>query len=376
MRRPRHNAIRWAVPVACFAAVIALATLPGALSSAGASVPDLPTLTPAELLAKAQSADVEALSGTVVLRNDLGLPDLSGLGGGSADAVTALLAGSHEARIAVSGPDRVRVALPGSLVETNWILSGDDLWSWDSESQRVVHVSLAGADTGHPQHPDRPDANPADLAQRILDAVTPSTDVAVRSPRYVAGRAAYELALVPKSGVSTVGAVAISVDAETGLPLDVAITPAGAGSPAFELGFTAVSFETPPDSTFAFTPPPGATVVEATDPAAVASPGTESYHRRHGGDRSPAPAETQPQPQKPTVDVVGAAWDSVAVVSGANLPPEVAKLFDAAPHVGSGATGGRLLTTKLVNAVLLDDGRIAVGAVTPDALLAAVPPAS
>jgi hypothetical protein len=33
-----------------------------------------------------------------------------------------------------------------------------------------------------------------------------------------------------------------------------------------------------------------------------------------------------------------------------------------------------LITTALVNVLVLDDGRIAIGAVTPEALQAAVPP--
>lgn len=374
MSHSRSKAIRWAVPAACLAAIIVLAALPGALAGAGASTPDLPELTPAELIAKAQSAHVDVLSGTVQLDNALGLPDLGGLGGGSADAITALLAGTHTARIAVSGPDHVRIALPTPLAETNWILSGDDVWSWDSQSQRVVHVSLAATGGDHPDRGNRPDANPTALAQQLLDAVTPSTDVSVRTPRYVAGRAAYELALVPRAGASTVGEVTVAVDAETGVPLDVRITASGAASPAFELGFTSVSFETPPASTFEFTPPDGSTVVEAPDASALASPGTESYHhRRHHVDTTGTTA-TGPAPQ-PAVHVVGAAWDSVAVVSGASLPPEISKLFTAAPRVESGGVGGRLVSTKLVNAVLLDDGRIAVGAVTSDALLAAVTPA-
>jgi hypothetical protein len=34
---------------------------------------------------------------------------------------------------------------------------------------------------------------------------------------------------------------------------------------------------------------------------------------------------------------------------------------------------GRLITTNLVNIIVLDDGRVAVGAVTPEALAAAIP---
>ena len=42
-----------------------------------------------------------------------------------------------------------------------------------------------------------------------------------------------------------------------------------------------------------------------------------------------------------------------------------------APSVTVGATTGHLVSTRLVNILVLDDGRIAVGAVTTDALVAA-----
>lgn len=378
MSRPGPKAARWAVPASAFAAIVAAAALSGPLSTADAEVPDLPALTPAEVLVKAQTADVTALSGTVRLTNALGLPDLGGLGDGSGDSLAALLAGSHDAHIAFDGPERARVALPTTLAETSWILGDDEMWSWDSESQRVLHARVPDhSDARHhgaaqtEGHSSGVGADPAAFAQRFLDDVSPTTELEVRSPRYVAGRAAYELALDPRSETSTVSEVTIAVDAETGLPLDVAVTAAGATEPVFELGFTEVTLAAPPPETFAFTPPPDATVVEADDPAALAAPGTPDHHRRHRRDGA-APPTPPPNAPAPQVSVVGEAWDSVAVVTGAALAPQVTKLFDAAPQVSTGTLSGRLVSTKVVNVVRLDDGRIALGAVHPDALMAAL----
>jgi hypothetical protein len=80
----------------------------------------------------------------------------------------------------------------------------------------------------------------------------------------VAGRAAYQLTLAPKSAQSLVGQVAVAIDARTHLPLRVQVTARGSATPVFSAGYTSISFATPAASNFTFTPPPGAKVKQAT----------------------------------------------------------------------------------------------------------------
>lgn len=105
---------------------------------------------------------------------------------------------------------------------------------------------------------------PQQIAQQFLAAVGPTTTVGVADNVMVAGRAAYQLTLAPKSTQSLVGQIAIAVDASTHLPLRVQVTARGSASPVFSAGYTAVSFATPAASNFTFTPPPGAKVKQAT----------------------------------------------------------------------------------------------------------------
>ena len=63
---------------------------------------------------------------------------------------------------------------------------------------------------------------------------------------------------------------------------------------------------------------------------------------------------------------------SVAIISGVDVGRQLQQLFASSPAVTVGTTTGHLVTTRLVNVLVLDDGRIAVGAVTPEALVAAV----
>ncbi len=380
-KRPNR---RWAVPAVALLGVVGVGAVPSLINTAGASVPNLPVLTPAELLAKARTTQVPALSGTVTLTSNLGLPSLGSLGGlagGSANTITTLLAGTHSAQVWIDGADHVRIATSAPLAETNWIRNGTDLWSYDSATQRVLHATIAAdahdsSTVSATSAPDPAHETPAEFAKELLDEVTPSTGVTVDANRIVAGRAAYQLTLTPNSDVSTVKAVTIAVDAATGLPLDVTIRAASTGDVALEFGFSDVSFNAPAASTFAFTPPPGSTVKEAGDPSALLDPaqGNARHRRRSGPDASGSavvtPGDTTSTMAKP--QIVGQDWSSIAVVAKGSVPAQVNGLLSAAPRITAGTLSGRLLSTNLFNAVFLDDGRVVIGALTPSALEGAI----
>ena len=76
----------------------------------------------------------------------------------------------------------------------------------------------------------------------------------------VAGEAAYQLVLAPKSPSSLIGQIRIAVDGTRDVPLRVQVFAKGAKSPAVQIGFTSISFVKPAAANFAFSPPAGATV--------------------------------------------------------------------------------------------------------------------
>ncbi len=113
---------RWLVPAAAALAVIGGGVAIGAITAAADQ--RLAPRSAAELLVDLQTARLDGLSGTVVQRADLGLPALPGVGGrGSAD-LTSLISGTHTLRVWYAGPDKVRVALLGTLGETDVIRNG------------------------------------------------------------------------------------------------------------------------------------------------------------------------------------------------------------------------------------------------------------
>jgi outer membrane lipoprotein-sorting protein len=354
---------RWAVP-AGVAVVIGAGSLVGPqLASAG---PELPPTTAAQLLARLARAPERPFSGTVVQTTDLGLPELPSGNPSTAD-ITALLTGSTTVRVWHDGPDRSRVALLGSLSETDVVRNGRDVWTWSSRQRTADHVRLPAEQAGANdlKAPVTSARTPEEAARQAVAAVDPSTAVTLGSSTKVAGRNAYELVLRPRAEGSLVGQVRVAVDATTSMPLRVQVVPRGATDPAYQTGFTDLSLSAPGAEVFQFSPPAGSKVTEHQIPV---RPAAEARDLR--GGHSAARLHRQLPAGAPTV--VGSDWTSVVVARGVDR----ARVLSAVggDQVGTAVLGGfrpvsgdygtgRLLTTNLVSALWLDDGRLLVGAV-------------
>jgi outer membrane lipoprotein-sorting protein len=266
------------------------------------------------------------------------------------------ITGTHSARVWVGGPDRQRVALIGELSEADVVHNGRDVWTYTSETNTVTHTVLpraAGSLHTARSAPSAADLTPGAAAARVLKAISRSTSVTVGSSRMVADRPAYTLSIRPKDKRSTVREVTIAIDATKFVPLQVQIFGAGS-SPAFEVGFATISFTTPAAATFRFKAPAGAT--SSSDPLEANG---RRNHWHHGG---PLPARTTHTPSAPKV--IGSGWTSVLELpSGPASAVDNGMLRDLTSAVGT--SGARLLHTALLNAVIMPDGRVLVGAVSP-----------
>jgi len=365
------------------AALIGAFTVVPSLAGAD-SPPSLPPISAQDLLVKVQQASVPGFSGKITSTPHLGLPDLgSVLGGRGGGIATSLLTGSHTVSVWEAGTN-VRVSLPSELAEQDLIRNGDDVWVWGSMGQQVTHLKLAADTTpGAPEAADPTEVAPTPqaLADHFLSSVDPTTRVFVRDTVTVAGRPAYELVLAPRSGTTLVADVIIAVDSATGVPLRAQILSRDSGTPALDVGFSSVDFSVPAASTFAFTPPPGATVTEATSPAQLLLPADNGgdHRGRHvkgtPGATTPDPAPAPGQPDA-TADpqVVGTGWDSIAVI---DLGPDAGTTSNLAilDKIGRRVQGpwgsGRLVHTTLVNLLLTDNHTLLVGSVPEEALEAA-----
>ncbi|RKN38419.1 LolA family protein [Micromonospora endolithica] len=349
--------LRWLVPLTAAVTVVGGGAAIGTF--AAQAEPTLPPRTAAQLLVDLQTSRLDGLSGTVVQRADLGLPPVVGLVGGN--ELTTLLTGTHTLRVWHSGPDKQRVALLDTLGQQDIVRNGRDVWTWNSRSNTATHRTLP-AEAGQRTAPELP-ATPQEAADQALRAIDPTTEVSVGRAATVAGRDAYELVVAPRDAASLVNQVRIAIDAKEHVPLRFEVFADGSDSPAFEMAFTQVSYARPDADQFSFNPPPGVKVTEQKDTP------------RPTGERA-EPADGK----RPDVRTVGEGWTTVVVartdgaVPTADKPaaagdgPDVAALLGGLPEVKGDWGSGRLFTSKLVTALLTDDGRLIAGAVTPERL--------
>jgi outer membrane lipoprotein-sorting protein len=377
--------LRWAVP-----AVTAAALVGGVWSFGGlTAIADegLPARTAAQLLVDVQQARLDGLSGTVVQKSDLGLPDLpidGATSGTGSSNLTSLISGTHTMRVWFAGPDQARMALLGTLGESDVVRNGKDVWVWSSKDKTAKHYVLPAhaaikgkATVGTPRPSDLP-TSPQDAAEKALAAITPSTEVTTSGTAKVAGRSAYELVLKPKEATSLVAQVRVAIDGTEHVPLRVQVFSKKVADPVFEVAFSAVDFARPDAAQFAFKPPPGTKVTEgkAFDDKALghgkAAPGAD-------GTKSVAPPAGSPDRPK----VVGKGWGSVVVAKvpmpsaagGATQGQSAGQLMrfvGMLPKVSGSWGSGHLMAGTAFSVLLTDDGRLVAGAVTPEGLYAAL----
>jgi len=385
-----NPALRWAVPtVTALALVGGVAAVGGLRAIAGSG---LTNRTAAQLLVDVQKARLDGLSGTVVQRSDFGLPDLpvAGASGGTgSSSLTSLLSGTHTMRVWFAGPDKARMALLGTLGESDVIRNGQDVWVWASQEKTAKHYLLPAHDAtgksaaipGMPTPSDLP-TSPQAAAEKALAAITPSTKVTTSGTAIVAGRSAYELVLEPKDATSLVSQVRVAIDGTEHVPLRVQVFAKSVPDPVFEVAFNAVDFARPDAAQFTFKPPPGTTVTDSKVP---------THQPPAAGSKTNTIA---PQPNAAAMPkVVGTGWTSVLVAkipapgatasgssgangtSGATADKSIAQLMKFVgllPRKSGSWGSGHLMAGTAFSVLLTDDGRLVIGAVTPEGLYAAL----
>ncbi|MFI9782069.1 outer membrane lipoprotein carrier protein LolA [Kitasatospora sp. NPDC051984] len=373
----RRTAVRIGVPAAIATVVaIGMGLVPALASDES---PNLPAISAQDLIAKAVSANTDTFSGTVRVNADLGLPtaltDLASGSGplgemargagaktGSADPqmkAVELLGGSHTLSVSSDGPDRQRLTLSGQKSGYELVHNGDQVWAYDRSSQQALHLTGTGTD-GH-----RPDGKegigsitPQDVAKQLLEHSSDTTSVTVDGTERVAGHAAYKLSIKPKQAGSTVAEIRVSIDADKGMPLAVQLRTVD-GATAFDVRFGTLSYDKPDAKTFQFSVPKGAKVIEQSAKDHTANPmpsipGLPSLPTGGGTDGAKDGAKG---------GVIGEGWTAIAHGdAGADAAKGIAKF------AGREVKGGTLVSTRIVNALITKDGKVYMGAVTPETL--------
>jgi outer membrane lipoprotein-sorting protein len=378
---------RLAVPAGTVA--VAGGLLAGSMVSAAAATPSLPPRTAAQLLAEVAGTAPPPLAGTVVETASLGLPALPSVTG--TVSLPSMLAGSHTIDVWYADPSHYRLAVPQSMSESDVIRNGRTLWLWGSSANLLTRVAVPAAPKTSPV-PSLP-LTPQQAAGQALTRAARTTTLRVDSNVTVAGEAAYQLVLMPKSPGSLIGQVRIAIDARHHVPLRVQVFAKGAPSPAFQIGFTSISFGRPAASNFAFRPPAGAAVMpEATGPGGIAGNALGSAAASRPGVLGGGWLAVADLPESALSSLAGAGPSArrdgpasgLFGRSGASASPASAGSGGAALGIGtdvifnvvlhsarrvSGSWGtGRLLRTPLISVLVTSNGRVFLGSVAPDVL--------
>jgi outer membrane lipoprotein-sorting protein len=370
--------LRWLVPpTVAFALVTGFGFGPGLIGTGANAAPILPAVTAEDLVAKVVASTPPAFSGTVQTKTNLGLPSLGSVIPNGSGLLSTLLT-PHTLKVSAAPGGKFHVAIPDGLTETDLVSDGAQVWVWQSGTQSVTHLAghadTAGG-TDAPEQAGEAEPTPDAIAKKLLADADPTTRVFVRGTATVAGRDAYELVLAPKSSTTLVADVVLDIDAATSMPLRAQVLAKDSGTPALEIGFTSIDFSAQPDSAFTFTAPAGSKVTEATSvdelvfgPPRAAGAGDHPRRSKAAG-AAPAPETATPPAAgaEARTRMLGTGWDTVAAIP--NGPAQLG----AVGRPVTGAWGsGKLVTSTLADALVLDDGTVLVGMVGPERLEAAV----
>ncbi len=371
------NRRRVTVAVAAAGVVAGVAGLGVLAMPAGAGpAPVLPQVDAQSLVQSVLTAKPAAFGGTVDVNNSLGIPAIAGL--------PQLSDGASQVRMWSDGDGRARVSLPSGSSERTIVDDGTTLWSWNSETQTVTKTPHGEVEKPEPGlglglGQDGKPLEPLQLARDVVSEIEKTSTVTVDGTARVANRAAYELVLTPKPTERTVlREVRIAVDSELRLPLRVSLLTNGTDEPAVQVGFSELNVGAQDAELFRFTPSAGAKVEEEK---------VEAPSDQDKADAEKALGEASPQ-------VVGDGWDTVIV---AKTPAETLAGLqrssedqperrgpggdrtnpqDLLKQLGKQVSGswgsGTLISSKIGNVLLADDGRVALGAVPEQVLTEAI----
>ena len=253
----------------------------------------------------------------------------------------SMVSGTHEARVYVDKPDKVRLQVMDGMDEQDFIRNGSELWHYDSATNTVDKATVPDMpDDAHHHFGNDDNAEPmtpGELADKFLAAIDPSTMVEVNEDVQIAGRDAYSLELTPRTEDTLVAGVSIDVDAETGVPLGITVDAVGQEDPAISVEFTSFTPETPDAARFDFTPPEGATVREHD-----MSEHMKQHDMKHQDMNMDGMHGNGDKPQ-----TAGTGWETVALFAEDQVPAGLmdSKVLD---QLSTPVDGGRLLHSSLL----------------------------
>lgn len=307
---------------------------------------------------------VQGFSANVKLTNGLlegaNLASGGGQGGsGAGELASSPLLTGGSGRLWVASDGRIRLELQAEKGDTQIIYDGKTAQLYDASTNTLYRYTPSS--TGHtplksPNHTTSPagGAHEPPSVAKIEEAITNAkkhADISEATPADVGGKAAYTVRVSPKETGSLIAGAELSFDAGNGLPLRAAIYSTDSSSPVIELATSGISYGPVSDSVFAFTPPPGAKIVEVKPPEGA------------------APAKHPSSGQKPTVTSHGKGLSSIWVLEDKSSGTSSAsKSLEGLPKVNINGVSASELKTALGTVLTFERSGVSyvlAGAVAP-----------
>lgn len=381
---------------------------------------DLPDKTASEILQMMNNDPDMSFSGRVTKVSNLGLPPIGNMPDVSDSMVeemeenmpegmeefiprvtetnmvtdlVEIISGTHEARIYVDGPDKLKIQILDPMSERSITVNGDTVWFYDDDKLAAQYMTIDSAELeAKASEYEAENAaeieqyiaelpfdinNPAEVADYVLAEASEFSTITVGADQNVAGRAAYELIATPLAAESTVQYVSVAIDAETGMALNVKVVAKGQVEPAMEIGFTSIDYSTPDASIFEFAPSSDVAVTEMEMPEEFTIDG-ETYTKEElqaeleaskptEAEYEELKAQYEAMENKPVVYENG--WATVVEMTLSDEMPVEMFQSELFSEMTMQVDGGQVISTSLVNVLITDDGRVLAGAVNTDYLL-------
>ncbi len=335
----------YAAPLVIASTALAVSVI--APQIARASTPDLPPISPNQLLSWIKSTSPIPLNGTVSGTTSFPVPSASLLN--SSNPESALSGSTTESyNVWTNGSGSFRAQQVSQASETDLYVTPGSAWLWNSAKLTATNVKHSGIQANGYSFR----SNPGVTASEIVSRLSAYSTLSVSGNTMVAGRPAYTLSIVPTAGDSLIGSIQIAVDGQTHIPVQVQIFPKGSTAPAASLGYVTLRFASQPSSIFSFSPPSGARVVNPVQNAA------------QNGKKPNSVGSTK---------VVGTGFNSVVVATGVSKATSaLGGIEKSLPVVATSLGSGRLYSTPIFEAILLPNGTVVAGAVDTSRLLQVV----
>jgi hypothetical protein len=247
----RHAALRrWSLVAV---ATALLASLPAVV---GAWPAHTARLSPADLVARIRASARQPYQGFAISRGTAGLPSLPQL-----SSVSRLLSGDTQLRAWYAAPDRWRVDEIDTGAERDLYQTPDGQAQWDYGANQLTAVTGSAP----VRLPRGADLVPSELGRRLLAG---TGQLSALPARRVAGISAPGVRLAPADPDTTIARVDVWADPRSGVPLQVEVTPRGAGAPILVTRFLELRLTAPAPAILV--PPPvrpgmGFTAADAPD---------------------------------------------------------------------------------------------------------------